>query len=66
MVLDFGCGGGVGSSCLANILNKDGHLIPIKVADCSVIYNIVKFHYAYRSTGTDAKAVEPAGLTIES
>ena len=25
-VLDFGCGGGTGSRCLANLLNKNGHL----------------------------------------
>ena len=25
-VLDFGCGGGAGSRCLANLLNKNGHL----------------------------------------
>ena len=25
-VLDFGCGGGAGSRCLASLLNKDGHL----------------------------------------
>jgi ubiquinone/menaquinone biosynthesis C-methylase UbiE len=25
-ILDFGCGGGTGSRCLANILNRDGHL----------------------------------------
>ena len=25
-VLDFGCGGGVGSRCLANLLDKGGHL----------------------------------------
>ena len=25
-VLDFGCGGGAGSRCLANLLSKDGHL----------------------------------------
>ena len=25
-VLDFGCGGGAGSRCLASFLNKDGHL----------------------------------------
>ena len=25
-VLDFGCGGGAGSRCLANLLNKGGHL----------------------------------------
>ena len=25
-ILDFGCGGGVGSRCLASFLNKDGHL----------------------------------------
>ena len=25
-VLDFGCGGGAGSRCLANLLNENGHL----------------------------------------
>ena len=31
-VLDFGCGGGVGSRCLANLLNKGGHLTCIDVS----------------------------------
>ena len=31
-VLDFGCGGGAGSRCLANILNKDGHLTCVDVS----------------------------------
>ena len=26
IVLDFGCGGGVGSKCLAKLLNKDGRI----------------------------------------
>ncbi len=28
-ILDFGCGGGNGSKCLANLLNKGGHLMCI-------------------------------------
>ena len=31
-VLDFGCGGGTGSRCLANLLDKDGHLTCIDVS----------------------------------
>jgi len=31
-VLDFGCGGGAGSRCLANLLNKDGHLTCVDVS----------------------------------
>ena len=31
-VLDFGCGGGAGSRCLANLLSKDGHLTCIDVS----------------------------------
>jgi ubiquinone/menaquinone biosynthesis C-methylase UbiE len=31
-VLDFGCGGGAGSRCLANLLNKDGHLTCIDLS----------------------------------
>ena len=31
-VLDFGCGGGAGSRCLANLLSKDGHLICVDVS----------------------------------
>ena len=31
-VLDFGCGGGVGSRCLANLLSKDGHLTCVDVS----------------------------------
>ena len=31
-VLDFGCGGGAGSRCLASFLNKDGHLTCVDVA----------------------------------
>jgi len=31
-VLDFGCGGGAGSRCLANRLGKDGHLTCIDVS----------------------------------
>ena len=31
-VLDFGCGGGTGSRCLANLLDKDGHLACIDVS----------------------------------
>jgi cyclopropane fatty-acyl-phospholipid synthase-like methyltransferase len=31
-VLDFGCGGGAGSRCLANLLNKDGHLICVDLS----------------------------------
>jgi ubiquinone/menaquinone biosynthesis C-methylase UbiE len=31
-VLDFGCGGGVGSQCLANLLDKGGHLTCIDVS----------------------------------
>ncbi len=32
-ILDFGCGGGVGSRCLAEILNKAGHLTCIDVSN---------------------------------
>ena len=31
-VLDFGCGGGVGSRCLANLLGKGGHLTCVDVS----------------------------------
>jgi len=31
-VLDFGCGGGIGSQCLANLLDKGGHLTCIDVS----------------------------------
>jgi len=31
-VLDFGCGGGAGSRCLANILSEDGHLTCVDVS----------------------------------
>ncbi len=31
-VLDFGCGGGAGSKCLANLLSKDGHLTCVDVS----------------------------------
>jgi len=31
-VLDFGCGGGAGSRCLANLLGKDGHLTCVDVS----------------------------------
>lgn len=31
-ILDFGCGGGAGSRCLAGILSKDGHLTCIDVS----------------------------------
>jgi ubiquinone/menaquinone biosynthesis C-methylase UbiE len=31
-VLDFGCGGGIGSRCLANLLDKGGHLTCIDVS----------------------------------
>ena len=31
-VLDFGCGGGVGSRCLANLLSKGGHLTCVDVS----------------------------------
>jgi len=31
-VLDFGCGGGAGSQCLANLLDKGGHLTCIDVS----------------------------------
>jgi len=31
-VLDFGCGGGAGSQCLANLLSKDGHLTCVDVS----------------------------------
>ena len=31
-VLDFGCGGGAGSRCLANLLSKDGHLTCVDVS----------------------------------
>jgi ubiquinone/menaquinone biosynthesis C-methylase UbiE len=31
-VLDFGCGGGTGSRCLANLLDKGGHLTCIDVS----------------------------------
>jgi len=31
-VLDFGCGGGAGSRCLANLLNEDGHLMCVDVS----------------------------------
>ena len=32
IVLDFGCGGGASSRCLANLLNKGGHLTCIDVS----------------------------------
>lgn len=32
-VLDFGCGGGAGSMCLASLLGKNGHLICVDVSD---------------------------------
>jgi len=31
-VLDFGCGGGAGSRCLANLLSKDGYLTCVDVS----------------------------------
>ncbi len=31
-VLDFGCGGGAGSRCLAKLLSKDGHLTCVDVS----------------------------------
>ncbi|MFC2052392.1 class I SAM-dependent methyltransferase [Chloroflexota bacterium] len=31
-VLDFGCGGGAGSRCLADLLSKDGHLTCVDVS----------------------------------
>lgn len=31
-VLDFGCGGGAGSRCLANLLGKNGHLTCVDVS----------------------------------
>jgi len=31
-VLDFGCGGGAGSQCLANLLDKGGHLTCVDVS----------------------------------
>ena len=31
-VLDFGCGGGAGSRCLANLLDKDGYLTCVDVS----------------------------------
>jgi ubiquinone/menaquinone biosynthesis C-methylase UbiE len=31
-VLDFGCGGGAGSRCLANLLGRDGHLTCVDVS----------------------------------
>ena len=36
------------------------------LADCSVIYTIVKYHYACHITGIDSNAVEPARPTTES
>jgi len=32
-ILDFGCGGGAGSRCLANFLNKNGYLTCIDVSN---------------------------------
>ena len=32
-VLDFGCGGGTGSRCLANLLSKDGHLTCVDLSN---------------------------------
>jgi ubiquinone/menaquinone biosynthesis C-methylase UbiE len=32
-VLDFGCGGGAGSRCLANFLNQDGHLTCVDISN---------------------------------
>jgi ubiquinone/menaquinone biosynthesis C-methylase UbiE len=32
-VLDFGCGGGAGSQCLANFLNQNGHLTCVDMSD---------------------------------
>ena len=32
-VLDFGCGGGAGSRCLAQLLNRNGHLMCIDVSN---------------------------------
>ena len=32
-VLDFGCGGGVGSRCLAELLNSDGHLTCVDISN---------------------------------
>jgi len=37
-ILDFGCGGGAGSQCLANLLDKGGHLTCVDVS----IYWIAK------------------------
>ena len=31
-ILDFGCGGGAGSRCLANLLNQDGHLTCVDIS----------------------------------
>ena len=31
-ILDFGCGGGAGSRCLANLLNKGGHLTCVDIS----------------------------------
>ncbi len=32
-VLDFGCGGGAGSRCLAKLLNNDGHLTCVDISN---------------------------------
>ena len=32
MVLDFGCGGGAGSRCIANLLNENGHLTCVDIS----------------------------------
>ena len=36
-VLDFGCGGGAASRCLANLLTKGGHLTCIDVSSCWIV-----------------------------
>lgn len=39
-VLDFGCGGGVGSKCLAKLLNEGGHLTCVDISSFHVIHDI--------------------------
>jgi len=46
-VLDFGCGGGAGSRCLANLLSNDGHMTCVDVSN----YWIEKAKYRLRRYG---------------
>jgi SAM-dependent methyltransferase len=40
-VLDFGCGGGAGSRCLAKLLNRNGHLTCVDISN-EFLSNVVE------------------------